>query len=155
MYKGAVTARNLRKVNSIHNFEAIVYSNSNKEALISKSSHHFHEREHFFANCKIHWDRQNKHIPGMHNYEEGKSIITHQNPDELLKKYAGLGKKERGTIGNPGYKETVDFGEIIGNWKSEDGILQIPTTRGTIHHSKNGSHIVPAKPIEPFTVMKP
>lgn len=47
----------------------------------------------------------------------------------------------------PGYKETVDFGEQIGIWKSVDGITELPTTRGTIHYGKKGAHIVPVKPI--------
>ena len=92
--------------------------------------------------------RQNKHIPGTNNYELGKhrSILEHNNPTSLLKKHAGSGIPERGTPGMPGYKETIDFRGPIGIWKSQDGSLQLPTTRCTIHYSKDGAHIVPARP---------
>jgi hypothetical protein len=53
----------------------------------------------------------------------------------------GKGHPERGILGQPGYKETVDFGEYIGMWKSEDGTMSLPTTRGTIHYGKKGAHI--------------
>jgi tetratricopeptide (TPR) repeat protein len=51
-----------------------------------------------------------------------------------------------GILGQSGYKETVDFGEYIGTWKSVDGKTQMPTTRGTIHYGKKGAHIVPSNP---------
>lgn len=45
-----------------------------------------------------------------------------------------------------GFKESVDFGEHIGIWKSKDQLQMLPTTRGTIHYSNKGAHIVPSKP---------
>ncbi len=54
----------------------------------------------------------------------------------------GKGHPERGVPGQAGFKETVDFEEYIGIWKSEDSILTLPTTRETIHYGKKGSHIV-------------
>ena len=49
---------------------------------------------------------------------------------------------KRGIVGFPGYKETVDFGEYIGVWISEDGLTRLPTTRGTIHYGKEGALIL-------------
>jgi hypothetical protein len=48
-------------------------------------------------------------------------------------------------MGQRGYKEVIDFKENIGIWKNlnEDSL---PTTKGTIHYSKQGAHIVPAHP---------
>lgn len=83
---------------------------------------------------------------GHNDFKPEKSIWDHKNPEDLLRKFAGTGHPERGTLGMPGYKETVDFKEYIGIWKNSDGTIQLPTTRGTIHYSKKGAHIVPARP---------
>ena len=146
--KGISAFKKLKEANRICNLESMTISVSSKEAVISKGLQQYSERSKFFANSEIHWGRQNKHIPGTNNYEVSKhrSILEHNNPTTLLKKHAGSGIPERGTPGMPGYKETIDFREHIGIWKSPDGSLQLPTTRGTIHYSKDGAHIVPARP---------
>lgn len=64
----------------------------------------------------------------------------------LLKNKGGTGIPKRGVPGQAGYKEVVDFNELIGIWKSADGFSEMSTTRGIIHYSKGGAHIVPAKP---------
>ncbi len=95
---------------------------------------------------RVEWDKQSKHILGKHNYQPGKSIFEHQDPQRLLEEFAGTGRKINDTLpGTPGYKEVVDFQEHIGIWKNENGVA-LPTTRGAIHYSKNGAHIVPLKP---------
>ena len=85
--------------------------------------------------------KQGKHIPGHNNFIPGRSPLTHKNPQSLLDNFAGkgqpVGKVPRG---QPGFKERVDFGEVIGEVGGN------PTTKGIIHHSKNGAHIVPANP---------
>ena len=43
-------------------------------------------------------------------------------------------------------EENVDFKEHIGRWKSKDGMISAPTTKGSIHYSKKGAHIVPINP---------
>ena len=91
-------------------------------------------------------DSQTKHIPGSWNYQEGKSIFTHSSPEKLLKEYAGKGQKVRGIPGKADFRERIDFGEIIGYYLEENSIEKIPTTIGTIHYSKKGAHIVPARP---------
>lgn len=84
---------------------------------------------------------------GHNDFIKTGSEWTHKDPESLLKRFAGSGvsggNKQLGTCG---YKETVDFGESIGIWKSVDGKIQIPTTRGTIHYGKKGAHIVPSNP---------
>jgi filamentous hemagglutinin len=75
-----------------------------------------------------------------------RSIWEHPDPEKLLRLFAGKGHPERGSFGTPGFKETVDFKERIGIWKSIDGKTMLPTTRGKIHYGKKGAHIVPAKP---------
>ncbi|MCY8370446.1 polymorphic toxin type 50 domain-containing protein [Bacillus haynesii] len=46
-------------------------------------------------------------------------------------------------------REVVDFGQKIGKAYDMKTGKYIETTRGTIHYSKDGAHIVPAKPLEP------
>ena len=91
---------------------------------------------------KLNLDKQGKHIPGHKNYIPGRSPFTHENPQELLNKFSGTGQQV-GNVpkGQPGYRERVDFGTIIGNVNGQ------PTTKGIIHHAKDGTaHIVPANP---------
>ena len=99
------------------------------------------------SNLKLQWDKQGKHIPGKHNYISGRSVLEHSNPQQLIEKFAGSGRRVNHNLpGKPGYKEIVDFDEKIGIWNSKDGKISLPTTRGTIHYSKDGCHIVPAEP---------
>ncbi|QEU06469.1 polymorphic toxin type 50 domain-containing protein [Pseudomonas oryzihabitans] len=44
-----------------------------------------------------------------------------------------------------GSKERVDFGRNIGFYIDASGASS-PTSNGTIHYSKDGIHIVPARP---------
>ena len=85
--------------------------------------------------------QQGKHIPGHNNYIPGRSPSTHKDPQGLVNKFAGKGEPV-GNIprGQPGFKERVDFGEVIGEVGGK------PTTKGIIHYSKDGVHIVPANP---------
>ena len=82
----------------------------------------------------------------LFRYDGVRSVWVHPDPEGILRKFGGKGHSERGLPGQPGYKETVDFGEYIGLWKSEDGTMSLPTTRGTIHYGKKGAHIVPVHP---------
>ena len=59
---------------------------------------------------------------------------------ELLKKHAG-----KGTMINE-YKERVDFGEIIGEYYDINSNHYLSTSKGIIHYSNTGAHIVPAAP---------
>ncbi len=83
--------------------------------------------------------KQGKHIPGHPNYQAGKSILT-GNAQKLLDQYAGKGQ----WIGQN--KERVDFGQVIGKYVDPATGKAFQTTKGIIHYSKNGAHIVPARP---------
>ena len=69
-----------------------------------------------------------------------------------MKEHAGEGipyRKRKKEIREVGYREDVDFKKVIGIWKSEDGSISKPTTRGRIHYdTKGGAHIVPIEPKE-------
>ena len=68
------------------------------------------------------------------------------NPEELAAK-AGKGKVVNGLpLGSAGCKERVDFGRVIGEYISKEGV-RASTTKGMIIYAKDGSiHIVPAAP---------
>ena len=93
-------------------------------------------------NKKLHSDRQGKHIVGHKNYIHGRSIFsgTVKDAAELINNFSG-----KGVMIGPG-KERVDFGRTIGYYVDKTTGTRHPTTVGMIHYSKNGSHIVPAKP---------
>ena len=91
---------------------------------------------------KIHTGRQGKHIVGHNNYREGKSIFegTMTDAEELIKKYSGTGQKKSEN------KELIDFGRTIGTYIDIETNIPQQTTKGIIHYSKDGAHIVPARP---------
>jgi filamentous hemagglutinin len=94
----------------------------------------------------LHEGKQGKHIPGHNNYIPGKSILTHPDPQALLDSHAGTGTPVRGTYGQPGFVERVDFGQDIGLWVDQSTGVSAPTSIGRIHYSSNGAHIVPTRP---------
>ncbi len=97
------------------------------------------------ATMKINFGQQGKHIPGHNNFQNGKSVFTHANPKALFEKFSGKGQPLNNfKFGEAGYKERVDFGEVIGNFIYKNKSYE--TTRGIIHYGENGAHIVPARP---------
>lgn len=94
----------------------------------------------------LHEGRQGKHIPGHNNYDEevGRSIFNGSLEDaqRLIDEFAGTGYRNART----GNKETIDFGFEIGAYADRRTGEMKPTTRGTIHYSKDGAHIVPSRP---------
>lgn len=149
--------RNLRNANRVCNFEIMLLSEAKKKAIVSSSLAHATEREVYFKNIKIQWDRQNKHIPGAHNFKTGKGtiLIEKSELETLIKENAGKGQRVAGPIFEPNFKERVDFGKIIGEYALESKgkpTKYIPTTKGIIHYDKNGSaHVIPS---DPFAIME-
>jgi hypothetical protein len=100
---------------------------------------------------KLNKDQQKKHILGP-DFKEGRSPITisSEKLERLCAEKAATGEAVTGTMGKPGYKERVDFGEHIGEcrYEKEKGIwVQEPTTMGILHYNAEGSfHVVPARP---------
>jgi tetratricopeptide (TPR) repeat protein len=102
---------------------------------------------------KIHWGMQDKHIPGSHNFDPKRSqiTITKETLDRLVSQNAGTGQKIQGALPyNPGYRERVNFGEIIGDYvkldKNGNIVSSTPTKNGIIHYSNKGMHVVPSDP---------
>ncbi len=118
-------------------FENLQYENQVAQNEIVRPFNH--QFDHFSKN--IHEGKQGKHIPSHNNYKEGKSILTISldEAQDLVNKFSGHGDAVSDN------KEKVNFGKIIGFYVSSDGTKE-PTTMGTIHYSKDGTHIVPAIP---------
>lgn len=96
--------------------------------------------------------KHNKHIKGSAEYkkalEKGENqyistlSITEKEAQKLIDTYSGTGTvRER----NGQFKETFTHSSTIGTYIDKFG-NEMETNRGTIHYSKDGSHIVPAKP---------
>ena len=104
-------------------------------------------------NLEIEISKQNKHLENPNEYKvslangQQKSIITVSL--DSLKGYVGTGQQVGKTeIGLPGSKERVNFNKNIGIYIDPVTGDRTPTTMGIIHYSKNGYHVVPAKPKE-------
>lgn len=91
----------------------------------------------------IHEGKQGKHIPGHSNYDSSKSKITltMKEIEDLVKSHANTGKWH-----GPN-KEVIDFGTTIGEFIDQTTGKSTPTSRGTVHYSKSGFHVVPATPL--------
>jgi hypothetical protein len=91
----------------------------------------------------VHAGKQGKHILGHNNYTAGRSILngTEDGAQKLVDEFAGTGQWKTAN------KEMVDFGKNIGKYVDINTGEILDTTRGIIHYSKKGVHIVPAKPI--------
>lgn len=147
----------IRTKNALCNVKASITSVEKKiEATAAELAA---KRKAYFESTKIQWDKQGKHIEGHNSWKNlpekdriSYSLLTHKDPERLLKQYAGKGTPYKERPSPPwevGYKEDVNFREVIGIWKSQDGTISKETTWGRIHHdTKGGSHIVPGMPKE-------
>lgn len=146
-------AQKLKTANRLANLEALAASEASTEAVTTAAVVHAAERDAFFKNVKIRWNKQNKHIQGKHNFKTDSGIITMQKSEfELLvQNCAGTGQKIVGEVGLYGYKERVDFGCTIGYYAYKvegQAIEYLPTTKGIITYAKDGTvHIIPSTPV--------
>ncbi|MBA3236861.1 MAG: hypothetical protein H0T62_00735 [Parachlamydiaceae bacterium] len=144
--------RNIKIANRICNLEAMALSKTDKKAIIRLALKHASERETYLKKITIHWGKQNKHIPGSHNFEIGKGIITLERNEleYIIKKYVGTGQRITGEVGTSVYKERIDFGKVIGKYALESTgqpTQYLSTTKGIITHAKNGEvHLWPSDP---------
>lgn len=89
--------------------------------------------------------RQDLHVPPV---TDGRSVLT-ADPAELVQglvdgDYTVLRPPESG-------QAIVDFGKPIGEcWRTQDGVptLVAPTNYGSVMYGRNGTHIVPANPVQ-------
>lgn len=111
-----------------------------RSRLIGKTDREFRTIRGFTT--AIHFGKQAKHLPGQPGHDSSKSTITIsiQALQRLVELKAGTGTRQ----GNN--KEVVDFGTVIGIHRKSASDPGRSTTRGTIHYSKTGAHVVPATP---------
>ena len=111
-----------------------------RSRLIGKADSEF-RTTHGFTTA-IHFGKQSKHLPGQPNHDSSKSRITIgiRELQRLVELNAGTGRWEGKN------KEVVDFGTVIGTFRAKPDDPGVPTARGTIHYSKTGAHVVPARP---------
>jgi filamentous hemagglutinin len=73
--------------------------------------------------------------------------MTDPDPQTLVDRWAGTGSPVNVAIGEPGSKERVDFGKIIGNYVNPVTRDAVPTSKGIIVYDRLGyTHIIPARP---------
>lgn len=145
-------SNNLRHTNALCNLKTLSCSSTTKSSFLLAIEALIQERKAFFESAKIHLDKQGKHVRGHKNFiaTNHPSVLTHPDPEALLRKYAGKGSP-RGQLkpGKIGYKEVVQCEEIIGECVDVITKKSIPTNRMTIHYDKTGkAHIVPALPMQ-------
>ncbi len=138
----------IRKSEKLCTLNTLNKSSENRVAFEKAAENWNKQRLDWFEKVELQINRQNKHIPNKWNYEKGKGIwlLPEDKTRELLKKNAGKGQKLSGIPGEPGYRERVDFREVVGYYVDEKTAEQSSTTIGIIHYSKKGAHIVPARP---------
>lgn len=94
--------------------------------------------------------KQSKHFAGSKRHKAavargehvGTFSISEDEIDKLVQEKTGTGKIYIDAKNNH-IKETVDCGRTVGSYAATNG-KEYPTSRITIHHSKNGYHAVPA-----------
>lgn len=91
---------------------------------------------------EVHFGNHEKHYPSSREFSAARSplAIGILEVQRLIEEKAGTGRWEGD------HKEVVDFGVVIGSFRDQHSGRLTPTTRGTIHYSKKGAHIVPARP---------
>ena len=104
-----------------------------------------------FAKFKVEQSKQNKHILGTNEYkvsvsnDKTKSILS-VDPNSLTKKLGTGQPVNKVQVGLPGSKERIDFGKVIGTYIDPKTGVQLPTSKGIVHYSNKGIHIVPSRP---------
>ena len=128
-------------------------ANANEKLLVVGETKGYNTTKVNLNNLEIEISKQNKHLENTNEYKvslangQQKSLITVSL--DSLKGYVGTGQQVGKTeIGLPGSKERVNFNKNIGIYIDPVTGNQTPTTMGIIHYSKNGYHVVPAKPKE-------
>jgi hypothetical protein len=87
---------------------------------------------------------QGKHIFGHNNFISGRSVLT-EDPNTMLSEL-GTGTPLRGTPGESGFRERINFNRTIGAYVDQTGTIIEPTTNAIVMYGKNGVHFVPSRP---------
>jgi hypothetical protein len=106
-------------------------------------------------NLTVNMNQQNKHIVGTNEHKTANAsastprstIDSNIDVQKLVNNYAGTGSvKGKIPLGQPGSKENISTNQFIGKYYDHNINMFVPTKNFTIHYSKKGVHIVPARP---------
>ncbi|NUE65639.1 polymorphic toxin type 50 domain-containing protein [Snodgrassella sp. ESL0253] len=107
-------------------------------------------------NLTVNMNQQNKHLVGTNEHKTANAsastprstIDPNINVQKLVNDYAGTGREipTGRALGTPGSKESISTNKVIGQYYDTKAETFVPTTNFTIHYSKRGVHIVPARP---------
>ncbi|WP_141675049.1 polymorphic toxin type 50 domain-containing protein [Gilliamella sp. Bif1-4] len=106
-------------------------------------------------NLTVNMNQQNKHIVGTNEHKTANAsasiprstIDSNIDVQQLVNNYAGTGSvKGKIPLGQPGSKENISANQFIGKYYDHNINIFVPTKNFTIHYSKKGVHIVPARP---------
>ena len=103
---------------------------------------------------KLDKDSQSKHKLGSAEYKKriangefpSYTELSNMEVQKLINIYSLKGKVHKGKDGQ--FREVIECDSNFGMFGDRRTRTYIPTHRGTIHYSKNGTHLVPAAPIE-------
>ena len=107
-------------------------------------------------NLNVNMNQQNKHIVGTNEHKTANAssstprstLNNNIDTQSLVNQYAGTGREipTNRPLGTPRSKEVISTNKIIGQYYDITTGSFVPTTNFTIHYSKTGVHIVPARP---------
>ena len=89
--------------------------------------------------------KQGKHILEHNNYTHGRSYITvsQNEAQDIIKSHAGKGDIKLNRKKEFANKETINTDRVMGVNVNNQSSFKTLTSKGTIHYSKNGTHLVP------------
>lgn len=95
---------------------------------------------------KINKEKQGKHMPDRADKSRSFVTIPMEELQEIVNQYAGTGFIPEDEEGNWKHKEVVTLPIKIGVYVDLKTMKEIDTNKITIHYSKTGVHMVPARP---------
>lgn len=125
----------------------------NRKLIITEVSKRQAFRKTLFkkGKIKINWDLQDRHFPNSRFYTKNRSYFTISSKklEKLCIEKVGTGEAVNHIVmGECGFKERIDFGEIIGMYLTEEkNCIPKETKIGIVHYKINGFfHVVPGPP---------
>ena len=152
-YNRSVSGKSVQRRKRIEKLANSKYNEGSTEANVKRYLKDERQRKRIQSenvSKTIEAGKQAKHIVGSNNYTTGRSYlkISSEEAQELVNKYAGTGDIKWTNSGAWANKEIVTADKIIGVCVDPVTGEETKTRRFTIHYSKKGVHIVPAKEVD-------
>lgn len=151
-YNRSVSGKSVQRNKRIEKLANSKYNEGSTEANVKRYLKDERQRKKIQSDSvskTIESGKQDKHIVGSNNYTNGRSYLTIslEEAQKLVDKYAGTGDIKWTNSGAWASKEVITADKIIGICVDPVTSEKIETRRFTIHYSKKGVHIVPAKEV--------